>query len=235
MDFAWLNKTLADPDRCLDALRQLYELFQDSAVLAGLDHAVARDLVQETVLSTWQFVKNGGVIPNSTYLMRALANKKIDFLRRRRRQLERETEAFEQQGANQVGMQVAADGEITATDVKAAFEKLRNRAVADRKPHLQDKLRADCEQVWELAAGLRDMTAEIEAEVASGKSSDSRKMVQDRLLQRHRQARIHLHVALDRLIAEGEIPGDQRPFYEMLLQKLLRRQNKRAGASRKQA
>lgn len=234
IDFVWLNQALADPKHRSEALKQLYDLLDHSSILKGVDKAVAKDLVQQTVLSMWQLVNNGGAIPNTTYLLRSLTNKKVDFFRRQQRQLTRETEAFRQQATAQNEAQAAADGELTAATVKEAFDKVRDRAIENRRPHLRDKLRADCEQIWDLAAGVREMKTEIEAELAKGNPSDSHVTVRDRLQKRHQQARLALDGALKDLIAAGEIPNDQRVFYEMILQKLLRRQNKRPRASREQ-
>lgn len=227
IDFAWLNEALADPLRSGQAAQQLYDAFQRSPILAGLDDAVAKDLVQLTVMSIWQFVKNGNSVPNSSYLMQSLANKRRDYHRRRQRQLHRETEAYEQ--ATGHDEPVAHAVTPTASEVRVAFDRLRDRAVADRKPHLREKLRADCEQVWELAAGVTVMRTEIEAVLAEGLGTESREVVQDRLLQRHRQARLALQKALDNLVAEGKISNDQHTFYKMLLERLLRRQIKRAS------
>lgn len=234
IDFVWLNQTLADPSRCGQALQVLYKVLHSSAILKGIDKAVAQDLVQQTVLSMWQFVKNGGVVPNVSYLMRSLANKRIDFFRRQMRQLTRETQAFRQQASAPSEPQTADVGELTAAAIREAFDKVRDRALANRKPHLRDKLRADCEQMWDLAAGVREISTEIEAELAVGSATDSHGTVRDRLLKRHQQARLALDAALENLVNDAEISNDQRPFYEMILQKLLRRQNKRARASWRQ-
>lgn len=234
IDLVWLNQALADPKRCGEGIQKLFDLLNGSAVTADFNAADRKDLVQEAALSLWQFVKNGGAVPNVAYLFATLKNKKYDLLRRRKRDA-RDRDAFEAAGQGEASVPV--EGETTVSDLQNALAKLRDRAVADRKPHLRAKLRADCDQLLDVAAGIQTMSGLIDRELATGDappptSSNPRETIQDRLLQRHQQARKHLNAALDNLIADGEIPSDQRPFYEMILQKLLRRQNKRPRASK---
>ncbi len=233
IDIAWLNQRLADPDRdrCGEALNELLKFFRSSRVLTGLRKDVIDDLVQEAVLSTWQFVKNGRTIPSANYLHKILRNKGMDHFRRLKRQAS---------VVDDVKIVQSPSGSLDAEDlsideVQTAFDKLLERAVDDRKPALQQKLRNDCMEVWNLAVGELTMTAAIDAELARSGSPVSFVVARDRLQQRHKRARDSLESALENLVVDGQIPIDQRGFYEMLLRKLLRRQNSRPEASTKQA
>jgi hypothetical protein len=74
IDLVWLNQALADPNRCSEGLKELLDTFTKSGITADLDLANRKDLAQEAVLSLWQFVKNGGAIPNVGYLFQSLRN-----------------------------------------------------------------------------------------------------------------------------------------------------------------
>lgn len=231
IDIEWLNDVLASAQPG-PGIAALYKFFRASSSLAGIERSAADDLIQEAIMSTWQQVKAGTRFDHQGYLFRVLHSKSSNYFRALRRQRAL-TEAVLNDAKGDSAEAPASGRDGPAVDVQAAIDKLRARAVADRKPHLRDKLQHDIGEVWGLASGQLEMRTLIEAEQARSATPLAFASARDRLQKRHQYAREALSKALDGLVETGEIPSDQRGFYKMLLEKLLRRQNKRPGASSK--